>query len=372
MEDGFPARQRQNPDWLMDVDYIACSDAVLPDHLDSEEISVKGNPITVFHLPVTQNGQEGTIYILCCPDMIQGANPHPPSGWAELSYFPDDLQKTVLCGQHLVRITEGQHHLVHESGIVVYGTNKRRRSKLARLLAGEAWFESRKKITSFEHEHTTVSFETIPFSSCGDLGYQEGPKAPDYLDLPLAQRATALSLCLGALVDLHGKLHTELHSLEEQRILYPEVQEALTTASQAMLAAMTQLKDRVEDMNAIVERQRIQLIGASQRILPSPTLSIRNLRRHDQSQENHDSQPSHGEAPEEESVIQSAAGTDTNPLALVLAPAPCAKARTNPSCSLVPKNPSSREGLENSRPRMSIVERSLLFIARAESAPERS
>eukprot|EP00435_Cladocopium_sp_Y103_P052456 s3069_g16.t1 len=191
-------------------------------------------------------------------------------------------------------------------------------------------------------------------------------------DLPLAQRVTALSLCLGALSDLHEKLHTELHSLEEQRILYPEVQEALTTASQAMLAAMTLLNDRVEDMNAIVERQQIQLIGASQRILPSPTLSIRNLRRHDQSQKSHESQPSHGRAPDEESAIQSAAGTNTNPLALVLAPAPCAKARTNPSCSLVPKNQSSREGMENSRPRMSIVERSLLFIARAESAPGRS
>eukprot|EP00435_Cladocopium_sp_Y103_P005045 s5605_g1.t1 len=191
-------------------------------------------------------------------------------------------------------------------------------------------------------------------------------------DLPLAQRVTALSLCLGALSDLRGKLQTELHSLEEQRILYPEVQEALTSASQAMLAAMTLLNDRVEDMNAIVERQQIQLIGASQRILPSPTLSIRNLRRHDQRQENHGRQPSQGETPDEESVIQSAAGTNTNPLALVLAPAPCAKARTNPSCSLVPTNQSSREGLENSRPRMSIVERSLLFIARAESAPGRS
>eukprot|EP00435_Cladocopium_sp_Y103_P030024 s4538_g7.t1 len=186
-------------------------------------------------------------------------------------------------------------------------------------------------------------------------------------DLPLAQRATALSLRLGALLDLHGKLHTELRSLEEQRILYPEVQEALTTASQAMLAAMTQLKDRVEDMNAIVERQQIQLIGASQRILPSPTLSIRNLRRRDQSQEN---QPSQGGVPDEEAVIQSAAGTDTNSLALALAPAPCAKARINPTCSLVPENQSSPGVLEsNARPRMSIVERSLLFIARAESAP---
>eukprot|EP00435_Cladocopium_sp_Y103_P010645 s3654_g2.t1 len=190
--------------------------------------------------------------------------------------------------------------------------------------------------------------------------------------LPLAQRVAALSLCLRALSDLHEKLQTELHSLEEQRILYPEVQEALTTASQATLTAMTLLNDRVEDMNAIVERQQIQLIGASQRIFPSPTLSIRNLRRHNQSQANHDSQPSHGEAPDEESVIQSAAGTNTNPLALVLAPAPCAKARTNPSCSLVPRNQNSREGLENSRPRMSIVERSLLFIARAESAPGRA
>eukprot|EP00435_Cladocopium_sp_Y103_P045975 s2670_g13.t1 len=191
-------------------------------------------------------------------------------------------------------------------------------------------------------------------------------------DLPLAQRVTALSLCLGALSDLRGKLQIELHSLEEQRILYPEVQEALTTASQAMLAAMTLLNDRVEDMNAIVERQQIQLIGASQRILPSPTLSIRNLQRHNQRQENHGRQPSHGETPDEESVSQSAAGADTNPLALVLAPAPCAKERTNPPCSLVPTNQSSREGLEKSRPGMSIVERSLLFIARAESAPGRS
>eukprot|EP00435_Cladocopium_sp_Y103_P003635 s5649_g1.t1 len=124
--------------------------------------------------------------------MIQGANPHSPSGWAELECFPDDLQKTVFCGQHLVRITEGQHHLVHESGIVVYGTNKRRRSKLARLLAGEAWFKSRKKITSFEHEHTTVSFEAIPFSSCGDLGYQEEPMAPDYLGEQATQKRVIL------------------------------------------------------------------------------------------------------------------------------------------------------------------------------------
>eukprot|EP00435_Cladocopium_sp_Y103_P002001 s5447_g1.t1 len=191
-------------------------------------------------------------------------------------------------------------------------------------------------------------------------------------DPPLAQRVTALSRCIGSLSDLRGKLQTGLLSLQEQRILYPEVQEALTTASQAMLAAMTLLNDRVEDMNAIVERQQIQLIGASQRILPSPTLSIRNLQRHDQRQENHGRQSSHGEPPEEESDTQSAAGADTNPLALVLAPAPCAKARTNSSSSLVPTNQSSREGRENSRPGMSIVKRSLLFIARAESAPGRS
>eukprot|EP00435_Cladocopium_sp_Y103_P035954 s2311_g9.t1 len=186
-------------------------------------------------------------------------------------------------------------------------------------------------------------------------------------DLPLAQRATALAIRLGALSDLHRELHTELRSLEEQRILYPEVQEALTTASQAILAAVSQLRDRVEDMNAIVERQQIQLIGASQRILPSPTLSIRNLRRHDQIQE---SQPSQGGIPEEEAVIQPAAGADTDSLALALAPAPSAMARTNSTCNLVPKNQSSPGVLEsNARPRMSIVERSLLFIARAESAP---
>eukprot|EP00435_Cladocopium_sp_Y103_P015417 s5802_g3.t1 len=63
---------------------------------------------------------------------------------------------------------------------VIYGTNKRRRSKLARLLAEEAWFKSRKKITSFEHGYTTVTFESIPFLSCGDLGYQEDPQTQDY------------------------------------------------------------------------------------------------------------------------------------------------------------------------------------------------
>eukprot|EP00435_Cladocopium_sp_Y103_P075180 s23_g54.t1 len=186
-------------------------------------------------------------------------------------------------------------------------------------------------------------------------------------DLPLAQRATALAIRLGALLDLHRELHTELRSLEEQRILYPEVQEALTSASQAILAAVSQLRDRIEDMNAIVERQQIQLIGASQRILPSPTLSIRNLRRHDQIQE---SQSSQGGIPEEEAVIQSVAGTDTDSLVLALAPAPCAMARINSTCNLVPENQSSPGVLEsNARPRMSIVERSLLFLARAESAP---
>eukprot|EP00435_Cladocopium_sp_Y103_P055593 s451_g18.t1 len=194
-------------------------------------------------------------------------------------------------------------------------------------------------------------------------------------DLPLAQRVTALSRCIGSLADLRGELQTELRSLQEQRILYPEVQEALTTASQAMLTAMTLLNDRVEDMSAIVERQQIQLIGASQRILPSPMLSSRNLQRHDQRQEHrehHDHQPSYGAPPEAKSDIQSAASTNTNPLALVLAPAPCAKARTNPPCSLMPTNQSPPEGRENSTPGMSIVKRSLLFIARAESAPGRS
>eukprot|EP00435_Cladocopium_sp_Y103_P059816 s1436_g21.t1 len=181
METGFPVRQRQNPDWLMEVDYIACNDVVHPDHLDREEIVVGGNPVTVFHLPLTQSGQKASIHILYSPNMTQGANASPPAGWAELLCFPEELNKTVLCGQNLIRITEGQHHLVHETGIVVYGANKRLRCKLARLLNGETWFKARRKITSFEHMHTTTPFEAIPFLSCGDLGYLEGPKALDSL-----------------------------------------------------------------------------------------------------------------------------------------------------------------------------------------------
>eukprot|EP00435_Cladocopium_sp_Y103_P048080 s723_g14.t1 len=200
-------------------------------------------------------------------------------------------------------------------------------------------------------------------------------------DLPLAQRVTALSRCISSLADLRGELQAELRNLQEQRLLYPEIQETLTTASQALLSAMTSLNDRVEDMSAVVERQQIQLIGASQRILPSPTLSIRNLQQHDQrlarqehqkSQEHRDHQPSRGVPPDVKSDIQSSASATTNSLALVLAPAPCAKARTNPPCSLALANQSPCEGPENSRPGTSIFKRSLLFIARAESAPGRS
>eukprot|EP00435_Cladocopium_sp_Y103_P057733 s1436_g20.t1 len=183
-------------------------------------------------------------------------------------------------------------------------------------------------------------------------------------DPPLAQRAVALSSRLGALLDLHGELHTELRLLDEQRILFPEVQEALTTASQAILAAASQLRDRRDDMNAIVERQQLQRVGASQRIRPSPTLSTRNLQRHDQSQE------SQGRIPEDEEVTQSAAGTGDESLVLAIAPAPCAKARITSTHSLAPDNRSSPGALEcKIRPMMTMVERSLLFIARAESAP---
>eukprot|EP00435_Cladocopium_sp_Y103_P071481 s490_g37.t1 len=163
-------------------------------------------------------------------------------------------------------------------------------------------------------------------------------------DPPLAQRAIALSSRLGALLDLHGELHTELRLLDEQRILDPEVQEALTTASQAILAAASQLRDRREDMNAVVERQQIQLIGASQRIRPSPTLSTRNLRRHDQRQE---SQESQGRIPEDEEVTQPTAGAGTDSLVLALAPSPCAKARITSTCSLAPENPLSHKLQQN-------------------------
>eukprot|EP00435_Cladocopium_sp_Y103_P056390 s1673_g19.t1 len=187
-------------------------------------------------------------------------------------------------------------------------------------------------------------------------------------DLPLAQRAATLSSHLGALLDLHGQLHTELQLLSEERILYPEVQDALKTASQAILAAVVQLRDRRDDMNAIVERRQIQLIGASQRLQPSPTLSVSRLQRHDQNQASQASRGSQGGIPESEAATQPIVEPDAELAILPFAPAPCAKAKVTSAISAEPEIQSSPGVLGvRTKPLMTIVERSRLFIARAES-----
>eukprot|EP00435_Cladocopium_sp_Y103_P001265 s3280_g1.t1 len=168
-------RKKQHPEWLTEVDFIECNETLIPDRLDREELIVGGYPVTAFLLPFTQNGQETTIHILYSHTMTQGANATLPAGWVELLCFPDELSKTVLHDEKCVRITEGQHHLVHESGLVIYGANKRVRCRFGRLLNEEPWFRARDKITLFERKQACTDFETIPFSSCGNLGYSDKP-----------------------------------------------------------------------------------------------------------------------------------------------------------------------------------------------------
>eukprot|EP00435_Cladocopium_sp_Y103_P031676 s455_g8.t1 len=177
MEKGFPERRQQQPDWLMEVDVIEYSETLVPDRLKREELEEGGFPVTAFQLPLTQDGQETIIHILYSPTMPQGGNTNVPAGWVELLCFPDELSKTVLYDEKLVRITEGQHHLVHESGLVIYGSNKRVRCRFGRLLNEEPWFCARDKITVFERKQACTEFEAIPFSSCGNLGYSDRSRA---------------------------------------------------------------------------------------------------------------------------------------------------------------------------------------------------
>eukprot|EP00435_Cladocopium_sp_Y103_P029110 s455_g7.t1 len=179
---------------------------------------------------------------------------------------------------------------------------------------------------------------------------------------PLAQRTVALTSHLGALLDLHGELHTEIRLLEEQRVLFPEVHEALTAATQAILAAVSQIRDRRDDMAAVVERQQRRLIGASRSIEPLPSLTTQNLQQHNQCREEH---------PDENEDYQATSETYHETPMLAIVPAPCARARiSSTSISGIQEFQSAPELLEcGPRPAMTMIERSLLFIARAESAP---
>eukprot|EP00435_Cladocopium_sp_Y103_P063567 s658_g25.t1 len=169
---------------------------------------------------------------------------------------------------------------------------------------------------------------------------------------------------LRTMLHIHGELYTEIRLLEEQQVLFPEVHEALLVATQAVMTAVSQTRDRRDDMAAIVERQQRHLIGISRQQDPPPKLSAQNLRHHDRLQQAHP--PSECQDDRETSETHH----DTPTLEIV--PGACASARPPPS-----KDMSRAQDLLSApgqvergpRPVPTMIERSLLFMARTRSLP---